>query len=142
MRLLTAVVADPTAPVSAIELMDPAERERVLTRWNDTARPVPTLTLDDLVAAGARRDPEGTALVFEGVELTRAEFEDRVNRLARLLITHGVGPEKVVGVALPRSFDLVIALHAVVRAGGAYLPLDTTLPTDRLTHMIQTAAPV
>ncbi|MFF3431340.1 amino acid adenylation domain-containing protein, partial [Streptomyces sp. NPDC002602] len=141
-RLLTAVVADPTAPVSAIEVMDPAERERILTRWNDTARPVPTLTLDDLVAAGARRDPEGTALVFEGVELTRTDFEDRVNRLARLLITHGVGPEKVVGVALPRSFDLVIALHAVIRAGGAYLPLDTTLPTDRLTHMMETAAPV
>ncbi|MER5780073.1 condensation domain-containing protein, partial [Streptomyces sp. NPDC002039] len=140
-RLLTAVVENPTAPVSAIEVMDPAERERVLTHWNDTSHPVPSLTLDALVAAGAR-DLDATALVFEGVELTRADFEDRVNRLARLLITHGVGPEKVVGVALPRSFDLVIALHAVIRAGGAYLPLDTTLPTDRLTHMMETAAPV
>ncbi|MYS11408.1 AMP-binding protein, partial [Streptomyces sp. SID6041] len=62
--------------------------------------------------------------------------------LARLLVGRGVGPESVVGVALPRSFDLLIAIHAVVRAGGAYLPLDLTLPADRLTHMAETARPV
>ncbi|MFD9419828.1 amino acid adenylation domain-containing protein, partial [Streptomyces goshikiensis] len=141
-RILAAVAADPEVAVSAIEVMGEAERELVLHGWNDTARPLPAQTLDALVAAGSRRDPEGTALVFEGVELSRAAFDDRVNRLARLLIGRGVGPETVVGVALPRSFDLVIALHAVVRAGGAYLPLDLTLPAERLAHMVRTAAPV
>ncbi|MFE3610493.1 AMP-binding protein, partial [Streptomyces goshikiensis] len=140
--LLAAVAADPEVAVSAIEVMGEAERELVLHGWNDTARPLPPLTLDALVAAGSRRDPQGTALVFEGVELSRTAFEDRVNRLARLLIGRGVGPETVVGVALPRSFDLVIALHAVIRAGGAYLPLDLTLPAERLAHMLATAAPV
>ncbi|MFE4211392.1 condensation domain-containing protein, partial [Streptomyces goshikiensis] len=130
--LLAAVAADPEIAVSAIEVMGEAERELVLHGWNDTAHPLPPLTLDALVASGSRRDPQGTALVFEGVELSRAAFDDRVNRLARLLIGRGVGPESVVGVALPRSFDLVIALHAVVRAGGAYLPLDLTLPAERL----------
>ncbi|MFJ7984098.1 amino acid adenylation domain-containing protein [Streptomyces sp. NPDC096351] len=141
LRLLAAVVADPDAPVASIELMDEAER-RQLDGWNDTARVLDgPADLADLVAAGATR-AEGPALVFEGEDLSRTDFDARVNRLARLLIGRGVGPETVVAVALPRSFDLLVALHAVVRAGGAYLPLDLTLPTDRLTHMVETARPV
>ncbi|MER6444398.1 amino acid adenylation domain-containing protein [Streptomyces venezuelae] len=142
LRLLGAAVAAPDVPLAELELLDPAERAQVLDGWNDTARPVAPQTLDALAAAGSRRDPLATALVFEGVELSRAEFEERVNRLARLLIGCGVGPESVVAVALPRSFDLVVALHAVVRAGGAYLPLDLGLPADRLAYMAETAAPV
>ncbi|MER5873403.1 amino acid adenylation domain-containing protein, partial [Streptomyces sp. NPDC002044] len=140
-RLLGAAVAAPDVPLASLELLDPAERGLVLHGWNDTARPVAAETLDSLAVAGARRDPLGTALVFEGRELSRAGFEDRVNRLTRLLIGRGVGPESVVGVALPRSFDLVVALHAVVRAGGAYLPLDLGLPAERLAYMTRTAAP-
>ncbi|MGW6981620.1 amino acid adenylation domain-containing protein [Streptomyces sp. NPDC054932] len=142
LRLLGAAAAAPEVPLAELELLDPAERAQVLDGWNDTARPVAPQTLDSLTAAGSRRDPLATALVFEGRELSRAEFEERVNRLARLLIAAGVGPESVVAVALPRSFDLVVALHAVVRAGGAYLPLDLGLPTERLAYMAETAAPV
>ncbi|WP_327260474.1 amino acid adenylation domain-containing protein [Streptomyces sp. NBC_01232] len=142
LRLLGAAAAAPEVPLAELELLDPAERARVLDGWNDTVRPVAPQTLDSLAAAGSRRDPLATALVLEGRELSRAEFEERVNRLARLLIGSGVGPESVVAVALPRSFDLVVALHAVVRAGGAYLPLDLGLPTERLAYMAETAAPV
>ncbi|MFJ6050452.1 amino acid adenylation domain-containing protein [Streptomyces sp. NPDC092307] len=142
LRLLGAAAATPEVPLVELELLDPAERAQLLEGWNDTVRPVAPQTLDSLAAAGARRDPLGTALVFEGSELSRADFEERVNRLARLLIGCGVGPESVVAVALPRSFDLVVALHAVVRAGGAYLPLDLGLPTERLAYMAETAAPV
>ncbi|MFJ6483570.1 amino acid adenylation domain-containing protein [Streptomyces sp. NPDC091682] len=142
LRLLGAAAAAPEVPLAELELLDPAERARVLDGWNDTVRPVAPQTLDSLAAAGSRRDPLAPALVFEGRELSRADFEERVNRLARLLIGSGVGPESVVAVALPRSFDLVVALHAVVRAGGAYLPLDLGLPTDRLAYMAETAAPV
>ncbi|MFD7962487.1 amino acid adenylation domain-containing protein [Streptomyces zaomyceticus] len=141
-RLLRGLVAAPDAPVASIELMDEAERRRVLHDWNDTARVLDgPANLADLVAGGAAR-ADGPALVFEGQELSRTDFDARVNRLARLLVRRGVGPESVVGVALPRSFDLLVAIHAVVRAGGAYLPLDLTLPTDRLTHMTDTATPV
>ncbi|MER6312375.1 amino acid adenylation domain-containing protein [Streptomyces sp. NPDC001581] len=142
LRLLTAAVAAPDVPLAELELLEPAERALILEGWNETARPVPPQTLDSLVAAGSRRDPLAPALVFEGRELSRSDFEERVNRLARLLIGRGVGPESVVAVALPRSFDLVIALHAVVRAGGAYLPLDLGLPAERLAYMAETAAPV
>ncbi|MFD4688741.1 AMP-binding protein, partial [Streptomyces sp. NPDC058204] len=117
-------------------------RERVLHGWNATTHPVDgPATLADLVTEGAH-DQDATALVFEGEHLTRGAFENRVNRLARLLIGRGVGPESVVAVALPRSLDLLVSIHAVVRAGAAYLPLDTTLPTDRLRHMTGVAAPV
>ncbi|MEU2080240.1 AMP-binding protein, partial [Streptomyces sp. NPDC013489] len=142
LRLIQGLVESPDAPVASIDLMDAAERQRVLHDWNDTARVLDgPANLADLVAAGAAR-AEGPALVFEGQDLSRTDFDTRVNRLARLLIGRGVGPESVVGVALPRSFDLLVAIHAVVRAGGAYLPLDLTLPADRLTHMTDTAAPV
>ncbi|MCD2462850.1 amino acid adenylation domain-containing protein [Streptomyces sp. MBT42] len=141
LRLIQGLVESPDAPVASIELMDAAERQR-LDGWNDTARVLDgPANLADLVSAGAPR-AEGPALVFEGQDLSRTDFDTRVNRLARLLIGRGVGPESVVGVALPRSFDLLLAIHAVVRAGGAYLPLDLTLPADRLTHMTDTAAPV
>ncbi|MEV7589826.1 amino acid adenylation domain-containing protein [Streptomyces sp. NPDC089922] len=141
-RLLDVVAADPTVRLSAIALMDEAEREQVLHGFNDTAVTLDgPATLADLVSAGATT-AHGPALVFEGTELSRPDFESAVNRLARLLIDRGVGPESIVAVALPRSTDLLIALHAVVRAGGAYLPLDPSLPADRLTYMTATARPV
>ncbi|MFF9143245.1 amino acid adenylation domain-containing protein [Streptomyces sp. NPDC014861] len=140
-RLLDAVAADPGAPVASLDLRD-AEERRALEGWNATGRAVDgPVTLADLVAAGAEK-AHGPALVFEGEELSRTDFDARVNRLARLLIGRGVGPESVVAVALPRSLDLLVAIHAVVRAGGAYLPLDLTLPADRLTHMTDTARPL
>ncbi|MET9149637.1 condensation domain-containing protein, partial [Streptomyces sp. NPDC004042] len=141
-RLLDAVAGDPGQTLSALPVMDSGEREQVLRGWNDTARALDgPATLADLVAGGAR-DAEATALLFDGAFLTRGGFEERVNRLARLLIGRGVGPESVVAVALPRSMELLVALHAVVRAGGAYLPLDPALPADRLSYMTDTAAPV
>ncbi|MFD5621551.1 amino acid adenylation domain-containing protein [Streptomyces yangpuensis] len=141
-RLLEAVAGDPSVPLSAIALMDGAERDRILHGFNDTAVALDGPgTLADLVAAGAER-AHGPALVFEGTETSRPDFEAAVNRLARLLIGRGVGPESIVAVALPRSADLLIALHAVVRAGGAYLPLDLSLPADRLTYLLDSGGPV
>ncbi len=108
------------------------------------AKPYPTEALiHELVAAQALRAPEATALVFEGQSLTYGEFDRRTNQLARALRKRGVGPEVIVGVCLERSFELVIALHAVLRAGGAYLPLDPEYPRDRLAFMLEDAkAPV
>ncbi|MEU5400375.1 amino acid adenylation domain-containing protein, partial [Streptomyces sp. NPDC005963] len=143
LRLLDAVAADPTVVVGEIEVLEPAERRRVLTEWNDTDRELSGPdTLAALVSAGSAAASSRPALVHEGAELSRVEFDARVNRLARLLIGRGVGPESVVGVALPRSFDLLVAIHAVVRAGGAYLPLDLELPGNRLGYMLDTADPV
>ncbi|MEU3603834.1 condensation domain-containing protein, partial [Streptomyces sp. NPDC006798] len=140
-RLLTAVAADPNVRLSQITLLDDAERDRILHGFNDTtvALDGPT-TLADLVTAGAE-GAQGPALVFEGTETSRTDFESAVNRLTRLLIGRGAGPETVVAVALPRSPELLIALHAVVRAGAAYLPLDLTLPAERLGYLLEAGGP-
>ncbi|MFE3542444.1 amino acid adenylation domain-containing protein [Nocardia sp. NPDC059177] len=141
-RLLGQVVADPARPVGAIDLLEPVERERILVRWNDTGHElVPALLLDGYRAAVAAH-PDEIALAYEGTELTYREFDERVNRLARLLVRRGVGAESLVGLAVRRSLDLVIGMYAIVTAGGAYVPLDPDHPAERIAHILDTAQPV
>ncbi|MBM2616682.1 amino acid adenylation domain-containing protein [Actinoplanes sp. LDG1-06] len=92
---------------------------------------VPETTLPRLFAEAVRTHPDATALVFEGESLTYAEMDARVAALAGRLRQRGAGPQTVVAVALPRGLDLVVALHAVHRAGAAYLPLDPSHPEER-----------
>ncbi|MFM9634885.1 AMP-binding protein, partial [Streptomyces galilaeus] len=99
-------------------------------------------TLPGLFAVQVERDRDAVAVVFEGVSLTYGEVDARANRLARLLVAEGVGPECVVGLALPRSVDLVVAVLAVVKAGGAYLPIDLEYPADRVAFLLEDAGPV
>ena len=113
----------------------------MLSEWNDTGREVPQATLPELFQAQVARTPEATAVVFEGVELSYGELNGRANRLARLLIARGVGPESLVAVVMERSADLVVALLAVLKAGGAYLPVDPGYPADRISYLLTDAAP-
>ncbi|AHH95957.1 non-ribosomal peptide synthetase [Kutzneria albida] len=132
----------PDTPVGRISLLDAAERKQVLVAWNDTARPVPQSTLPELFQEQVARTPAETALVFEGREYTYAGLNARVNRLARHLVALGVGPERLVGLLLPRSSELVIATLAVLKAGGAYLPIDPAYPAERIGFMVSDAEPV
>ncbi|MFB7877888.1 amino acid adenylation domain-containing protein [Nocardia sp. NPDC056064] len=141
-RLLTQVVADPARPVGAIELLEPAERERILVRWNDTAHELPSALLLDGYRAAVAAHPDAVAVAYEGTELTYREFDERVNRLARLLVQRGVGAESLVGLAVRRSLDLVVGMYAIVTAGGAYVPLDPDHPAERIAHILDTAQPV
>ncbi|MFG3056406.1 amino acid adenylation domain-containing protein [Kitasatospora sp. NPDC048239] len=140
-RVLTAAVADPEQPVSRIEILDADERALILTGWNDTARELPATTLPELFEAQAARTPDATALVHQGAESTYAELNERANRLAHLLVEHGVGPETLVGIHLERSTDLITALLAVLKAGGAYLPIDPDYPAERIGYMLADARP-
>ncbi|GAA2336138.1 non-ribosomal peptide synthetase [Dactylosporangium salmoneum] len=108
----------------------------------DTAHPVPATTLPELFAAAARRDPGAVAVVAEDGTVTYAELDARVEALAARLQELGARPETVVAVALPRSLDLVVALHAVHRAGAAYLPLDPALPRERTDMLVADAGAV
>ncbi|MDQ0603851.1 amino acid adenylation domain-containing protein/non-ribosomal peptide synthase protein (TIGR01720 family) [Streptomyces canus] len=138
--LLAAALADPELAVSRLPLMTPAEEHQVLEDWNCTAHPVPDATLTDLLAEQAARTPHAPALIADDT-LDHAELHARANRLARLLISRGVGPERLVGVALERGPDLVVALLAVLKAGGAYLPLDHDYPAERLAYMVEDSRP-
>ncbi|MGW5223262.1 amino acid adenylation domain-containing protein, partial [Nocardia sp. NPDC004085] len=142
-RLLTAIAADPSVAIGDVELLDSVERTEVLERWNDTAHLVdPDATLVSMFAAQLARTPDATAVTFEGTSLSYAEFAARVNRLARHLISLGVGPDSMVALGMRRSIDLVVGMYAVSVAGGAYVPLDPDHPADRTRYVLDTAQPV
>ena len=141
-RVLEAAAADPGQPVSAIEVLEPGERHTILAQWNDTARPVETRTLPELFEAQVAAAPHAVAVVCDDGELTYQELNGRANRLARLLAGRGVGPETIVALALPRTAELIVAILAVAKAGGAYLPLDPEYPAQRIAYMLTDATPV
>ncbi|MEU4411272.1 amino acid adenylation domain-containing protein, partial [Streptosporangium sp. NPDC023963] len=135
-RLLGAVAGDPARRVDDLEPLGEAERHRVLVEWNDTAPEVPAVTLPDLFQAQAARTPGASAVVHEGSALSYAELNGRANRLARLLVARGAGPERRVAVMMDRSADLVVALLAVVKSGAAYVPIDPAYPAERVAYML------
>ncbi len=111
-----------------------------------TAAPValvePTLSAAALLRARAAAEPDAVALAADGSETSYAELDARVDRFAQLLRSRGVGPEMRVGVLLPRSADLVVALLGVLRAGGVLVPVDPSYPEARIRLMLTDAAPV
>ena len=138
--LLAGVVSDPDRPVSALPLLSEPERWQVLSEWNHTPEGRwRDRSVQELFGRQAAQTPEAVAIRSEGGELTYGELEGRANALARELTEHGVGPEERVGVVLERSADLVVALLAVLKAGGAYLPLDPEHPAERLAYMLEDA---
>ncbi len=144
-RLLGAIAAaGPEAPVGSLELLDAGERTTVLEAFNrpigdpcagpDCSAPD---TLPALIEAQVARTPEAPALAFLDERLSYAELDARANRLARLLRDSGAGPETVVAVALERSPELAVALLAVLKAGGACLPLDPDQPPARTAYLLE-----
>src|SRR6266550_2978982 len=140
--LLGGIAVDPGRPVAELPLLVVGERQRLLVEWNATGHGVPAATLPGVLADQVRRTPGATAVVFEGERLSYAEFGARVDRLASWLVERGVGPERIVSVALRRSEELVVAIWASLRAGGAYLPVDPDYPADRIGFMLDDARPV
>uniref|UniRef100_UPI002457AB1A non-ribosomal peptide synthetase n=1 Tax=Nocardia brasiliensis TaxID=37326 RepID=UPI002457AB1A len=141
-RLVRAAVSAPDRQVGSIDLLDTGERALVLRRWNDTARELPGTTVTELFSAQVARTPDAIAVICDKHRLTYRDLGARADRLARVLISRGVRPDSVVAVALPRSVDLLVALVAVLRAGGGYLPIDPGYPSERLAFVLADAGPV
>ncbi|MGW2424548.1 amino acid adenylation domain-containing protein [Streptomyces sp. NPDC001709] len=140
--LLTAATDRPDAPVCTLDVLTPEERRRLLADGDGGTGEVPAQALPALFEAQVRRTPHTTAVVAGDETLTYEELNTRANRLARLLVDHGAGPERVVAIALPRSAGLVVALLAVLKSGAAYLPLDPDHPADRTRFVLTDATPV
>ncbi|WP_317616036.1 non-ribosomal peptide synthetase [Rhodococcus sp. MTM3W5.2] len=139
-RILAAAAADPTAVVGDIEITD--EQERSLAARGRPGRAVPPTTLPELFTSAAARSPGACAVVAGTARIRYSDLAARANRLARLLIGHGVGPASLVAVAVTRSDDLPVALLAVLTAGAAYVPVDVDYPEDRIAYVLADAAPV
>ena len=121
-----------------LDLLGDATRELLLRDWNATAvEPVGAGQVQQCFEAQVRRTPEALALITEEQSLNYAQLNARANRLAHALIERGVGPDVLVGLALPRGVPMVVGLLAILKAGGAYVPLDPAYPQDRLSYMVQ-----
>ncbi|WP_219847638.1 non-ribosomal peptide synthase/polyketide synthase [Photorhabdus hindustanensis] len=141
--VLQAMVVNPQLPVGEIDILAPVERQLLLETWNatETAYPDP-LCVHQLFEQQVEKTPDATALEYQEQTLSYAELNTRANRLAYQLIALGVVPDQRVAICVSRSPAMVVALLAVLKAGGAYVPLDPTYPGERLTHILNDAAPL
>ncbi|MFL5998521.1 MAG: non-ribosomal peptide synthetase [Streptomyces sp.] len=134
--LAAAAAADPGLPVTELPLLTPAEEQLMLVEWNRTDADLPhDRCLHEHFQDRAAAQPDAVAVWESGRATTFAQVNARANRLARRLIGLGVAPGAVVGVTLPRSTDLLVALLAVLKAGGCYLPMDPAYPAERLAFL-------
>jgi amino acid adenylation domain-containing protein/non-ribosomal peptide synthase protein (TIGR01720 family) len=146
-RLLEGLAANPVTAVRDLLLITEAERQELIYTFNtpeqqsyDSHLPLDGgTTLLELFEAQVARRPDAIALTCEGRSLTYGELNGRANRLARHLVQHGVKPDMLVGLCLDRSNDLVTAILAILKTGGAYLPIDLAYPADRLAFMVEDA---
>ncbi|MBV9648507.1 MAG: amino acid adenylation domain-containing protein, partial [Pseudonocardiales bacterium] len=137
--LLPGIAADPDQPVAQLPLLSAAERDQLLVGWNGADRAVPAETVPGLFAAQVTRTPDAVAVVSGDACLSYRELDARANRLAHRLVNMGVGAEQRVGVLLGRSVDFVVAELAVLKAGGAYLPVDVRAPVSRMRQLLADA---
>ena len=133
-RLVTAAVAAPSVPVGDLSILDARETGRLVPIMGAPGEPA--ITLARLLTETAERLPEAVAVRYLGHDTTYRELDEASNRLARVLIGHGAGPEVVVAVALPRGLDAITAVWAVAKTGAAYVPIDPGYPADRIAHML------
>ncbi|MDH3011656.1 non-ribosomal peptide synthetase [Gordonia alkanivorans] len=136
---LTVLADDLDVPVADIPLLTDVQEQTQYELGLGRVVPLPPATLVDAVVAGSRISPDAVALRCAGRSITHREFAARVAVIARELIAAGVGPEDSVAVSIPRSVELVVAIHAVLAAGGQYVPVATDAPVDRVRYMIDTA---
>ncbi|HVR96999.1 MAG TPA: amino acid adenylation domain-containing protein, partial [Thermoanaerobaculia bacterium] len=135
--LFAGALSSVSAPLSALPLMGPAERHQALLEWNDTAAlPEAEVCVHRLVEAQAESRPDATALASRGLALTYGELNARANQLACHLRSLGMEPEELAAVCLDRSLEEGVAQLAVLKTGGAYLPLDPAHPRERLARTI------
>ncbi|HIP70970.1 MAG TPA: amino acid adenylation domain-containing protein, partial [Anaerolineae bacterium] len=140
--LLRGIVAGPDTAVSRLPLLTENEQWQILVEWNDTTRPYPLdQCVHQLFEKQVETTPQATAVVWQEETLTYDQLNWRANQLAHYLRQKGVGPESRVAVCVARSLDMVIAALGVLKAGGAYLPLDPDYPAERLAFMLADAQP-
>jgi natural product biosynthesis luciferase-like monooxygenase protein len=137
---LAQMFESPGASLRELSLLSASERRRILVEWNDTVADTPAeLCVHHAIESEVAKRPDSIAVQFRGRTLTYRELDERANRLARRLAALGAGPDKIVGLFMERSLDMMVGLLAVLKAGAAYLPLDPAYPSARLSFMTEDA---
>jgi natural product biosynthesis luciferase-like monooxygenase protein/amino acid adenylation domain-containing protein len=138
--LLSSMAAEPDAPLAQLALLDEAELEQLLVKWNDTTTEFASnVRVHELFEAQVGRTPEAVAAVWRDKQLTYRELNERANQLAAYLSKLNVGPNTLVGICVERSLDMLVGLLGILKAGAGYLPLDPTYPAERIAFMLQDA---
>jgi amino acid adenylation domain-containing protein/non-ribosomal peptide synthase protein (TIGR01720 family) len=136
--LLRGVLKSPETKVSQLPILNNEESIQLLKNWNDTTSEYPKdKCIHELFELQVANSPNGLAAVFGTEKLTYEELNQRANRLAHYLVKQGVAPDSVVGVCVERSMDMLVAVLAIMKSGGAYLPLDPSYPRARLAYMVE-----
>src|SRR5205085_1127446 len=139
-QALAALVRQPDQAVAEVSLLSDDERALLLGTWNATQQAYSQEhCVHELFEQQAQRHPDAIALVQGEAQLSYGELNRRANQLAHDLQWHGVGPERLVAICLERSLDLVVAIVAVLKAGGGYVPMDVSLPQERLCYQLHDA---
>ena len=139
-NLLDSIAANPDRKLSELDMLSPAERHQLLKEWSATRSADDSITgVLDTINAQVRRTPDAIAVSFDGQHLTYAQLNERANQVAHYLRRIGVQEEVTVGLYFNRGLDLMIAMLSVLKAGGAYLPLDPSYPEERLSYIIDHA---
>jgi amino acid adenylation domain-containing protein len=139
--LLGGIAVNPCGRISALPLITKQERQRALCSWNNQTEYQESRTLTELFELQAAASPEAIAVIEGNERINFRELNGRANRLARELCAHGVASEVIASVLLERSQDVVVALLAIMKAGGAFLMVDPSYPDQRVTHMLRDARP-
>ncbi|MEW6738172.1 MAG: condensation domain-containing protein, partial [Acidobacteriota bacterium] len=139
-NLLSVVVANPQQHISDLQMLSETEKHQLLVEWNDTAVDYPQdKCIHQLFEEQVERTPDAIAVVYEQEQVTYQQLNRRANQLAHYLRREGVRPEVLVGICLERCIDMVVSILAVLKAGGAYLPLDPHYPTERIAFIMEDA---
>ena len=136
-NIIINIIDNPQCKVADIEILTCDQRNWLINSYNNTTTFYPReKTLSQLFEEQVRRVPENIALVFEDRQITYRELNDKANKFARILRNKGVGEESIVGLLLERSFEMITAILGVLKAGGAYLPIDPEYPSERIVSII------
>ncbi|MEH2228576.1 MAG: amino acid adenylation domain-containing protein [Nostoc sp.] len=140
--LLESAIAFPNLPVSKLEILDKAEKQKLLQTFNNTqVNYYRDQCIHQLFAERVINTPDKIALIFENETFTYTQLNNRANQIARYLQKLGIGAEILVGLCVDRSPLMVLGILAILKAGGAYVPLDPTYPQERLAFMLQNSQP-
>lgn len=138
--LLEAIVENPGQSIAALPILSSEEKQKILVDWNQHQLPIGETTVHQLIEAQAQQKAEEPAVVYEGEELSYQALQEKSDLIARTLQARGIGQGDIVGLYTERSLDMMVGILAILKSGGAYLPIDPEYPKDRIDFMLEDAA--
>lgn len=137
LNILDNIINNPNKPIASIELLSPKEKKQLVHGFNRTRKYYPYRNIIWLFEKQAQKNPDKTALIFEGQRMTYRELNEKANQTAWMLMDQGVKPNEVVGLLMKRSFEMFIGILGILKAGGAYLPIDPKFPRKRVRDILE-----